>query len=181
MGSRIRGMMNKMNMVMACFVVMAVAFPSLLNLKGATAEDYVVGDSVGWAVPPNTSFYSEWADSKTFQIGDGLVFNWTGDHNVGPASKEEYDNCTNPGIVIGSVVTRTIQSSDTDTLYFICTVGDHCERGQKVTITVGSAANNSSPPPPPPSYASSLTPTTLGSFFGLIISTIVAISFLNHS
>lgn len=107
------------------------------------------------------------------------VFNWTGDHNVGLASKEEYDNCTNPGIVLGSEVRIAIQS--TDTLYFICTVGDHCERGQKVTITVGSAVNNSSPPPPPPSYASSLTPTTLGSFFGLIISTIVAISFLNHS
>ncbi|PQP95849.1 cucumber peeling cupredoxin-like [Prunus yedoensis var. nudiflora] len=65
-------MMNKMNMVMACFMVMAVAFPSLLNLKGATAEDYIVGDTLGWAVPPNTSFYSEWAASKTFQIGDGL-------------------------------------------------------------------------------------------------------------
>ncbi|KAH0970302.1 hypothetical protein GBA52_022458 [Prunus armeniaca] len=182
MGSRSRGMMNKMNMVMACFVVMAVAFPSLLNLKGATAEDYVVGDSLGWAVPPNTSFYSEWAASKKFQIGDGLVFNWTGNHNVGGVeSKEEYDNCSDPGIVFGPGV--RIEINSTDTLYFICTVGDHCERGQKVTITVGSAANNSSPPPPPPppSYASSLTPTTLGSFFGLIISTLVAISFLDHS
>ncbi|ONH98363.1 hypothetical protein PRUPE_7G246500 [Prunus persica] len=131
----------------------------------------------GWAVPPNTSFYSEWAASKTFQIGDGLVFNWTGDHNVGGvASKEEYDNCIDPGIVFGPGVRIAINS--TDSLYFICTVGDHCERGQKVTITVGSAANNSAPPPPPPSYASSLTPTTLGSF---IISTLVAISFLNHS
>ncbi|PQP98588.1 umecyanin-like isoform X2 [Prunus yedoensis var. nudiflora] len=115
-------------------------------------------------------------------IPNGLpqrLFNWTGDHYVGPASKEEYDNCTDPGIVFGPGVKINITS--TDTLYFICTVGDHCERGQKVTITVGSAANNSSPPPPPPSYASSLTPTTLGSFFGLIISILVAISFLNHS
>ncbi|BFG40120.1 hypothetical protein CerSpe_263940 [Prunus speciosa] len=181
MGSRsiVKGMMNKMNMVMACFMVMAVAFPSLLNLKGATAEDYVVGDSLGWVIPPNTSFYSEWAASKTFQIGDGLVFNWTGDHNVGKvASKEEYDNCTDPGIVFGPGVRIEITSAEE---YYICTVGDHCDRGQKVAITVGSAANNSSPPPPPPSYASSLTPTTLGSFFGLIISTLVAISFLNHS
>ncbi|BFG40121.1 hypothetical protein CerSpe_263950 [Prunus speciosa] len=176
-------MMNKMNMVMACFMVMAVAFPSLLNLKGATAEDYVVGDSLGWVIPPNTSFYSEWAASKTFQIGDGLVFRWTGNHNVGKvASKEEYYNCTDPGGASGSVV--RIEINSTDTLYFICTVGDHCKLGQKVTITVGSAANNSSAPPPsppPPSYASSLNPTTLGSFFGLIISTLVAISFLNHS
>ncbi|PQQ08994.1 cucumber peeling cupredoxin-like [Prunus yedoensis var. nudiflora] len=58
-----------MNMVMACFMVMAVAFPSLLNLKGATAEDYVVGDSLGWAVPPNTSFYFRMGCLKDYSIG----------------------------------------------------------------------------------------------------------------
>ncbi|KAB2618607.1 cucumber peeling cupredoxin-like [Pyrus ussuriensis x Pyrus communis] len=62
-----------MNMMIACLVVMAVASPSLLNLKGATAAEYVVGDSLGWTVPPNTSFYSDWAASKTFQIGDTVA------------------------------------------------------------------------------------------------------------
>ncbi|XP_016651838.1 PREDICTED: umecyanin-like isoform X2 [Prunus mume] len=172
-------MANQMGLHVGCLLlVVAVAL-----LKGAAADNYTVGDDLGWTIPPAGSIaYKTWANKKSFQIGDTIVFNWTGNHNVGGvASKEEYDKCTDPGIVFGPGV--RIEINSTDTLYFICTVGDHCERGQKVTITVGSAANNSSPPPPPPppSYASSLTPTTLGSFFGLIISTLVAISFLDHS
>ena len=60
--------MIKMAGQMGYLLIIMVA----LTLKGATAEFYVVGDDLGWTVPPNTSFYSEWASSKTFQIGDEL-------------------------------------------------------------------------------------------------------------
>ncbi|KAM0969365.1 hypothetical protein COP2_018012 [Malus domestica] len=170
-----------MNTMIACLVVMAVACPSLLNLKGATAAEYVVGDSLGWTVPPNTSFYSDWAASKTFQIGDTVVFNWTEtwEHNVGEvASKEEYDNCSDPGIVLGPGVSTELKS--TGSRFFICTVGNHCEQGQKVTITVGSPTTTSSllAPPPSSSHASSLTTTTLGSFVGLISALVAVASFV---
>lgn len=39
---------------------------------GAAKNVYIVGDSMGWTVPPNTSFYSNWASSKTFMVGDIL-------------------------------------------------------------------------------------------------------------
>ena len=57
-----------MNMI-ACLSLMVVMVGLM---KGATAAEYVVGDSSGWTLPPNTTFYSDWAASKTFQIGDVL-------------------------------------------------------------------------------------------------------------
>ena len=51
-----------------CFIVVVMAL-----LKGATvAETYVVGDSLGCEVPPNSSYYSKWASNKTFYVGDKL-------------------------------------------------------------------------------------------------------------
>ncbi|TQE02289.1 hypothetical protein C1H46_012058 [Malus baccata] len=103
--------------------------------------------------------------------GHGQVFNWTEtwDHNVGEiATNEEYDSCSDPGIVLGPGI-RTILNS-TSSRFFICTVGDHREQGQKVSITVGSPTTTSCllAPPPPSSHASSLTTTTLRTFVGLI-------------
>ncbi|TQD97211.1 hypothetical protein C1H46_017300 [Malus baccata] len=136
-----------MNMMIACLVVMAVACPSSLNLKGATQQ----------------------------------MFNWTEtwDHNVGEvASKEEYDNCSDPGIVLGPGVSTELNS--TGSRFFICTVGNHCEQGQKVTITVGSPTTTSSllAPPPSSSHASSHITTTLGSFVGLISALVAVASFV---
>ena len=45
------------NMI-ACLSLMVVMVGLM---KGATAVEYVVGDSLGWTLPPNTSFYSDWA------------------------------------------------------------------------------------------------------------------------
>lgn len=58
-----------MNMI-ACLSLMVMVGLVPMLMKGATAADYVVGDSLGWTLPPNTSFYSDWAASKTFQLGD---------------------------------------------------------------------------------------------------------------
>ncbi|KAM1478671.1 hypothetical protein ACFX2I_026061 [Malus domestica] len=109
------------------------------------------------------------------------VFNWTEtwDHNVGEiATNEEYDSCSDPGIVLGPGV-RTILNS-TSSRFFICTVGDHREQGQKVSITVGSPTTTSFllAPPPPSSHASSLTTTTLRTFVGLISTLVAVFSFV---
>lgn len=39
-------------------------------MKGETAAEYLVGNSLGWTLPPNTTFYSDWAASKTFQLAN---------------------------------------------------------------------------------------------------------------
>ncbi|KAK9947535.1 hypothetical protein M0R45_003155 [Rubus argutus] len=156
--------MNMMACLSLSWMVLVGLVPMLM--KGAAAADYVVGDSLGWTLPPNTSFYSDWAASKTFQLGDEVAFKWTGNHTVAEASKEEYDSCSDPGIWIGSPVNVNLITAGSR--YFICTVGDHCEQGQKVTITVGSSSPTSAPPSLSGAHA-----TVASLLLGLIISTLV--------
>jgi hypothetical protein len=61
---------SRMGLIGCLIVVVAL-------LNGATAQVtsagvYEVGDSLGWTVPPNTSYYTNWASTKTFFVGDRL-------------------------------------------------------------------------------------------------------------
>ncbi|KAL6274850.1 hypothetical protein ACE6H2_025542 [Prunus campanulata] len=129
-------MANQMGLHVGCLLlVVAVAL-----LKGAAADNYTVGDGLGWSIPPLGSVaYKTWADKKSFQIGDTIVFNWTGSHTVAEVSEANYGNCTksNPlALYDSSPVPITLTSNLTR--YFICTVDDHCSGlGQKVTIKIG--------------------------------------------
>ncbi|XP_056162423.1 umecyanin-like [Syzygium oleosum] len=102
------------------------------------AATYTVGDELGWTVPSNISYYQSWAASKTFMVGDKLSFNWTGTHNVAEVSKAEYDNCTQVVPFLGSP--GDIKLLEGGSYHYICTVDSHCKLGQKLSITVGSAA-----------------------------------------
>ncbi|KAE7998906.1 hypothetical protein FH972_003402 [Carpinus fangiana] len=105
--------------------------------------------------PPTTP--RTWASTKTFYLGDKLSFNWTtGTNTVAEVSKDEYDSCTKVSSYIGSPVIFTPPS--TGSYYFICTVDDHCTRGQKLAFTVVSTPTVGSPPAESPtSSASSLS------------------------
>ncbi|KAK9989250.1 hypothetical protein SO802_029489 [Lithocarpus litseifolius] len=138
-----------------CFIVVV-----MILLKGATAaQTYEVGDSLGWVVPPNSSYYSEWASNKTFYDGDKLSFTWTtGTHNVRISdTAAEYDNCSkNPAIDTGSPIVLTLNTSK-PLYFFYCTVHDHCKRGQKFSINVLKLNSTTVAPPPSPSSALSVT------------------------
>ncbi|KAI4328703.1 hypothetical protein L6164_021038 [Bauhinia variegata] len=103
-------------------------------LIGATqATEYKVGDSFGWNVPTNQSFYSDWAASisnyQTFSVGDKLVFNWTGTHNVANVSKDDYENCSAAASPWGSSANDTsylVNITESGPHLYICTVGNHC-------------------------------------------------------
>ncbi|KAM4133202.1 hypothetical protein ACJW30_01G310800 [Castanea mollissima] len=156
-------------------------------LKGATAaQTYLVGDSFGWNVPPNSSYYTIWASKRTFYVGDLLTFNWTGSHTVGISHiQAEYDNCkkdpgevlssSGPGVISGPVKSiktgqkpenRPKTEKNRGSFYFYCTVDDHCGSGQKFAI---NALTNGSEPPSPSSASS----FTIGAFFAAVVSTTV--------
>lgn len=57
--------MGRVSFIIAIFGVV-VNFAAAQNV-------HVVGDSMGWTIPPNTSVsYSNWASAKTFIVGDIL-------------------------------------------------------------------------------------------------------------
>ncbi|KAL5547803.1 hypothetical protein UlMin_003034 [Ulmus minor] len=137
--------------------------------QGVDGVTYDVGDSTGWTIPSSNGFYSDWARNKTFRVGDQLFFNWNGSHNVADVSEREYENCKqNEFSVVASPVFIKLTSAYTGNQYFICTVGNHCQRGQKLAINV-SNSNSSTPGSASPSSASSMA---TGALFA-VISTIV--------
>ncbi|KAM7483637.1 hypothetical protein LguiB_008220 [Lonicera macranthoides] len=152
--------MNNSKSIMMRVVVAAVAAVVMLQCASAQTR-YVVGDGIGWDIPPNgAAAYTSWASGKPFMVGDILVFNFaTNQHDVQQVQQDSFDACTstNP---IGNSITNgpaNITLSTAGDHYYICTFGRHCQAGQKLAINV-SATPGASPPstttPPPPATPS---------------------------
>ncbi|KAI3524444.1 hypothetical protein L1887_03099 [Cichorium endivia] len=147
--------MAGMKLSMVIFMVMMIASMQMQSSMAQTR--HVVGDALGWTIPPNgAAAYTTWASQQNFTVGDTLVFNFTtGMHNVAEVSQAAYGPCTttNPiSITTSGPATLTLAAPGTH--YYICTVGTHCQIGQKLTINVGAAAAAPTTPPP------AATPTT---------------------
>ncbi|XVE98350.1 hypothetical protein REPUB_Repub03eG0098800 [Reevesia pubescens] len=150
----------------ALFVVLAATL-----LQSTYATTYTVGDSTGWRVPnSNNGFYENWADNKTFVVGDILVFNFTtGVHDVAEVNKTAYDNCTTTNTIFtDNNGPARITLNRTGEHYYICTVPGHCSAGQKLNVEVQNSTNIAPTPGSshntpgvlsPPSSASSLVAT----------------------
>ena len=89
----------------------------------------------------NKGFSKKLADQQlTVQSGDEIEFTWTGMHNVYKMKdKAAYDACSFDGsTLLGEKSgTKTTISGGTKH-YFSCSVGLHCQNGQKLEVTVGS-------------------------------------------
>ncbi|KAL5825151.1 hypothetical protein ACOSQ3_021214 [Xanthoceras sorbifolium] len=148
---------------MAKFVIMSMVFAVVLLKSAAAQTVHVVGDSMGWVVPNNggAGVFETWAASKKFVVGDILTFNFgTGRHDVQQVPKASYDACTasNP---IGTLITTGPANITLDSAgdhYYICTFSQHCQLGQKLSISVSAAAPGASPSPTPPTTTT--PPTT---------------------
>ncbi|KAH9299507.1 hypothetical protein KI387_031189, partial [Taxus chinensis] len=67
-------------------VALFVLFPCF-----SRATDHTVGDTDQWKLATN---YTTWASTKTFVVGDTLVFNYASSaHNVLEVTKSAYDSC----------------------------------------------------------------------------------------
>ncbi|GLT50210.1 hypothetical protein SLA2020_237120 [Shorea laevis] len=160
--------MARLTMGMAFVGIVAVV---ALVQSAAAQTVHVVGDSPGWTVPGNgAQAYTNWAAQRTFVVGDTLVFNFqTDQHDVLQVPKASFDACSssNP---IGDILNTgpaNITLDSTGEHYYICTIGQHCQRGQKLAITV-STSSSDSPTPAPPSPTSG-TPA-MGFFVSLWLS-----------
>ncbi|KAM0934987.1 putative Phytocyanin domain, cupredoxin [Dioscorea sansibarensis] len=144
----------------------AVLLVGMVAGAAAATQHVVGGTATGWTIPPNATFYSEWAASQTFVVGDSLVFNFTtGAHNVIEVRKSDYDACTSKN-KIGSTITKgpaTVTISSAGQHFYICGVPGHCSgAGQKLAITVTGSSTTEQAPTTAPSGAApgGSTPTT---------------------
>ncbi|XP_058206878.1 umecyanin-like [Rhododendron vialii] len=136
-------------------------------LQGSEAEtSHVVLGTSGWIVPSGGSAeYVTWAAAQTFAVGDFLIFNYaTGAHDVAEVSKTAYEGCTSTTtITLATTGPTNITLSTAGEHYYICTVGSHCNGGQKLAINVTASTTTSTPPPPGTTTASPPPPGTTSS------------------
>ncbi|PIA42411.1 hypothetical protein AQUCO_02000099v1 [Aquilegia coerulea] len=138
-------------------------------LDGAAAQTtHLVLDNQGWIIPTEgASAYTNWTATKTFMVGDTLVFNFASNqHDVVEVTKMEYDACTATSttgpILMNSPVNITLTTPGQH--YYICTFTQHCALGQKLAINVsGSPSTTPAPPTSPTTTAAPpTTPTASG-------------------
>ncbi|KAL7598389.1 hypothetical protein Lser_V15G23970 [Lactuca serriola] len=142
-------------------VIMALMLASVQFQGTAAQTTHVVGNALGWNIPPNgPSAYTTWASTQTFRVGDVLLFNFiTGFHNVAEVSQAAYGPCTtaNPISIVTTGPARVTLNAPGNH-YYICTVGTHCQIGQKLTINI--SATSATPPPTPTPTPYSPTPVS---------------------
>ncbi|KAJ8442754.1 hypothetical protein Cgig2_011024 [Carnegiea gigantea] len=133
-------------------VLLVVALPP----PAAHAAVYKVGDAAGWTTIGNVD-YKQWAATKTFHVGDVIVFNYAPQfHNVMQVTHQDYKACN----ASSPIVTHT-SGNDSITItkhghhFFLCGVPGHCQSGQKVDINVRrTATTTASAMAPSPSHES---------------------------
>ncbi|XP_062155394.1 cucumber peeling cupredoxin-like [Alnus glutinosa] len=135
------------------FIISVVIVLAAMLLQCSEAQIvHVVGDGMGWSVPQaGAAAYQTWADNNKFLVGDILTFNFaTGEHDVLRVPKESFDSCSSANPIGDTITTGpvNITLSNAGNHYYICTVGQHCQFGQKLAITVSGSPTPTTPPSP---------------------------------
>ncbi|XP_020241884.1 mavicyanin-like [Asparagus officinalis] len=144
------------------FFVVVVAFLSAFVRNSVAGGVYKVGDDNGWTILNHVN-YTKWASSKTFKVGDQIVFIYNKQfHNVLQVSKEDYHSC-NPNSPIATYKSGndTIPIKRKGHYFFICGAPGHCAAGQSVDIRIPKSsvhAASSNPASPPSTLPSSGSP-----------------------
>ncbi|CAM8891567.1 unnamed protein product [Rhodiola kirilowii] len=145
---------------MAAMLVTLIVCVCLLPFSALAQTTHVVGGNMGWVIPTgDAGAYTTWAATRTFTVGDKLLFNYAaGQHDVAQSSKAAYDACNASLPIISTTMAApaTITLTMAGENYFFCTIGTHCALGQKLSINVSSAVSSPSPAPVP--NAASPTP-----------------------
>ncbi|KAK4368460.1 hypothetical protein RND71_012252 [Anisodus tanguticus] len=135
-------------------ILMSLAAIAML-LGSAMATNYTVGGpGGGW---DQTSDLQAWAASKSFFVGDTLIFSYAPSHSVLEVTKASFDSCeiTSP-IAIYTGGMTVISLASVGKRYFICGTGGHCTvGGMKLEINTLPKA---SPPPAKPATPPTATP-----------------------
>ncbi|ESQ51694.1 hypothetical protein EUTSA_v10017853mg [Eutrema salsugineum] len=95
-----------------------------------------VGDSNGWTMMGVD--YEAWASSRTFKVGDSLVFEYNNEyHDVTQVTPNNFELCepSNP-LTTYQTGSDTVKLTKPGVQNFICGVPGHCDAGQKLQIHV---------------------------------------------
>ncbi|XP_076936219.1 early nodulin-like protein 8 [Bidens hawaiensis] len=131
---------------LSCFIVFFV-----LIQANVFAYQYQVGNLQAWNVPTSedTKVYTNWPKKLTFRIGDSLLFLYPpSQDSVIQVTKESYNTCNlkNP-ILYMNDGNSLFNITSPGVFYFTSGESGHCEKSQKLQISV-YASDGSLPQPP---------------------------------
>nr|ACF85947.1 unknown [Zea mays] len=129
-------------MAMAQARVVALALCALLLVSGvarrAEAVSYNVGNSAGWDLSADLP---SWADGKTFNVGDVLVFQYSSYHTLDEVDQAGFNNCSAANALLSrSDGNTTVPLTAPGDRYFICGSQLHCLGGMKLHVLVSQPA-----------------------------------------
>ncbi|KAF3622607.1 putative cysteine-rich repeat secretory protein 38-like [Capsicum annuum] len=138
---------------------MLMSLAAIAMLVGsAIATNYTVGGpNGGW---DQSTDVQAWAASKTFYVGDKLIFSYALSHSVLEVTKAGFESCqiTSP-IAIYTGGMSVITLATVGKRYFICGTGGHCNVGG-MKLEINTLPKPSPPPPAKPATPPTATPTT---------------------
>ncbi|XP_052171614.1 mavicyanin-like [Diospyros lotus] len=122
-----------------------LATTALWWLPSASSIYHNVGGSHGWSLPPNQTFFQDWAKPRVFGVEDSLLFPFrSAVYNVVEVEKESFDGCKNDKVIAmytrGPLILNFTQPGDH---YYYSGIGIQCELGMKLHITVVAGKGNS--------------------------------------
>ncbi|XAR55114.1 hypothetical protein NMG60_11030512 [Bertholletia excelsa] len=134
------------------FVLLAVAV-YCLTVSPAAGLHHIVGGSIGWTVPPNVTYFQDWAQKKVIGVGDKLLFPFRSPlHNiVEVGTQDDFDHCTQNALVdIYTTGPFMINYTAPGDHYYFSGIGKQCESGLKLHVTVVNGKGSSGRILPPP-------------------------------
>ncbi|KAJ7956717.1 Cucumber peeling cupredoxin-like protein [Quillaja saponaria] len=127
--------------------ILAISVSAILR-NTAAQKKHVVGDELGWFLPPRGPIaYDTWASLQTFSVGDILAFNFINEEqDVAQVTNEAYKTCnsTNP-ISLKATSPANFSLHSPGDYYFISSFDRHCLLGQKLAISVPASSPQPSP------------------------------------
>ncbi|KAL9251538.1 Early nodulin-like protein [Drosera capensis] len=149
-----------------CFYAIQIVF--FIQSRWALCYQYKVGDLDSWGIPSSADphVYNKWPQYHDFKIGDSLVFLYPpSQDSVIQVTAQSYNSCDlkdpilnmNDGNSLFNLTSKGV-------FYFISGQPGHCEKGQKLQISLpsnGSSVSDGSPSGP--STPDSSYPTVFGS------------------
>ncbi|XP_077247519.1 early nodulin-like protein 8 [Tasmannia lanceolata] len=123
-------------------------------------NQYKVGDLDAWGIPTpaNPHIYTNWSKKHQFKIGDSLLFIYPpSQDSLVQVTVQAFNGCNISDPILhmddgNSVFNLTSPGN----FYFTSGASGHCQKSQKLEVTVGSTNGSALPP----SYAPTILPET---------------------
>ncbi|KAL8223945.1 hypothetical protein R6Q57_019420 [Mikania cordata] len=130
---------------MAVLAMLMALMVFSLMMETAIGAVYAVGDSAGWTIIGNVD-YKGWAATKTFEVGDTIVFTYNKQfHNVMQVKHADYRSCNvSAPIATHSTGNDSIIIKSYGHHFYLCAFPGHCQAGQKLDINVERLAQSPS-------------------------------------